>query len=255
MIDLHTHILPGIDDGSPDMDSTLAMAALAVEGGTEYLTATSHSNQMGRFENFYSPELKQLYLSVKQAIQQEKIPLKLMLGMEIFASGDMEEKIRDGRLIGLNKSRYYLVEFYFDEEPARIRGYLQSIFRAGGVPLIAHPERYYCVQESPYLLYDWLRMGCYAQLNKGSLYGRFGRDAERTAQELLGNGLITCVASDAHSYRMRTPHMGEAVQWMLSHLGEDITRLLTEENPRRILTNQPVPPHGRPPRQDPYFYD
>ncbi len=252
MIDLHTHILPGLDDGSPDFESSLKMADLAAKGGTRYLVATPHSNQIGRFENFYSPELRQLFLDLKAAIRTAHIPLELLFGMEIFAGDDLEEKIHSGKLVSINQSRYYLVEFYFDENPERIRRYLNSIFHAGGVPLIAHPERYYCVQENPALLYEWLQMGCLSQINKGSLFGKFGEAAEEAAKELLRYGLVTCMASDAHRPYWRTPYMADSRDWLAGHLSESAARLLTWDNPQRILNNRPVPQHGYPPREANY---
>lgn len=254
MIDLHTHILPGIDDGSPTMEASMAMAELAVEGGVEAIVATPHSNQMGRFENFYSTALTDLYQSLKTELAEEDLPLKLYLGMEIFASPDMGERIRRGELISLNRSRYYLVEFAFDETPERIGDYLEEILRVRGVPLIAHPERYYCVQDDPGLVYDWLKLGCCAQINKGSLFGKFGRSAARTASELLKNDLVTCVASDAHSPYARTTYMADARDYLEETFGPERMNRLTNENPWRILSNLSIPRHGRAPERRNRFF-
>lgn len=251
MIDMHSHILPGIDDGSPAMAQSLAMAAMAAESGTRHLTATPHSNQAGRFENYADDgKLERLFRTFQQELERAGIPLSVSLGMEIFASDDLYEKIRDHRLIGLNGSRYYLVEFHFDEDPLQIYRYLASVFRAGGIPLIAHPERYHCVQDTPALIYDWMQMGCLAQINRGSLFGRFGRAAMQTADTLLFNGLVTCIGSDAHSPWQRTTYMRDAELYLQEHLGPDITHLITEENPARILNNLPLETRGRLPGID-----
>lgn len=250
MIDVHCHILPGLDDGSPDMDSSVKMAAIAANSGTRCLVATPHSNQVGRYENYYTPGLENLFHTLKTALEAKSIPLKLFLGMEIFASDDLYEKITSGMLIGLNHSHHYLVEFHFDETPVRIQKYLNDILDAGGIPLIAHPERYYCVQDCPELVYDWLSMGCLAQINKGSLFGRFGRSPQAVAETLLFNGLVTCLGSDAHSPYRRTTDMEGTHRYLIHHLGHEITWLITEENPRRILNDLPVITHGRPPGAD-----
>ena len=245
MIDIHTHILPGVDDGSPHMEDSLQMAAMAASSGSRALIATPHSNQEGRFENFYSEELEREFAALQEEIRLAGIPIAVYPGMEIFASGDIGEKITGGRLIGLNFSRYYLVEFYFDETPAVIKHCTDEIFAAGGIPLIAHPERYFCVQDRPELVYDWLQQGCLAQINKGSLFGRFGESARRAAETLLFNGLVTCIGSDAHSPFRRTTHVAELLDYLYDTLGEDITQLITEENPARILGNRPIPVRGR----------
>lgn len=249
MIDLHTHILPGIDDGARFLDDSLGMAAIALEGGVHTLAATPHSNQVGRFENYYSHQLEELFQRVCRILSEEELPLEVVLGMEIFASGDLEKKIRQGDLISLNRSRYYLVEFEFDESPRQIRRFLEQIFATGGVPLIAHPERYFCVQDAPWLVYDWLQMGCLAQLNRGSLFGRFGRHSAAAAEFLLEHDLATCVASDAHRPYVRTTFMGDVRDYLAEQFGEDVMRRLTLDNPRRILRNEDVPPHGRLPER------
>lgn len=248
MIDIHTHILPGVDDGSPHIEDSLRMASMAAASGTHALVATPHSNQEGHFENYYTAELALKFAELQEEIRLADIPLTLCAGMEIFASEDIGEKIAAGRLIGLNFSHYYLVEFYFDETPAVINHCIENIFAAGGVPLLAHPERYYCVQDDPVLVYEWLQQGCLAQINKGSLFGRFGMHALHTAETLLFNGLVTCIGSDAHSPFRRTTHVAELLDYLYGELGADITQLITEENPTRILEDRPIPVRGRYPR-------
>lgn len=254
MVDIHTHILPGIDDGSVELEESLEMAELALEGGTEYLIATPHSNQMERFENFYSQDLLGQFRSFQRALEAADIPLKTYLGMEIYATDDMEEKIRDGMLISLNQSRYYLVEFPFEEEPDIIMDGADQIFRAGGIPVIAHPERYDCVQHDPTLVYHWLRSGCFTQVNRSSILGRFGRRIQRTADMMMKNRWVTCVASDAHSSSFRTPYMRDASEYLAKVYGERVAHRMTVENPMRILQNKSIMSHGRMPEWHSRFF-
>lgn len=254
MVDIHTHILPGIDDGSVEIEESLEMAELALDGGTEYLIATPHSNQMGRFENFCSQELIALFRDFQEALSQEEIPLKTYLGMEIYATEDMEQKIRDGMLISLNQSRYYLVEFSFGEEPDIIMDGAEQIFRAGGIPVIAHPERYECVQHDPTLVYEWLQSGCFTQVNRSSILGRFGRRIQRTVDIMLKNRWVTCVASDAHSSSFRTPYMGDAADHLAKVYGERMAHRLMVENPMRILQNKTIMSHGKKPEWHSRFF-
>lgn len=249
MIDLHVHILPRLDDGAANLDDALEMAEMAVESGVKELVATPHSNQMGRFENFNSTSLKTAYQLFQQALERERIPLKTYLGMEIFASEDLQEKIRDGRLFGLNGGDTFLVEFPFDADPFWIGEQLESVLDSRKRPLIAHPERYACVQDYPQIVYEWLSIGCLTQLNKGSALGRFGRAAANTAEILLNHDLITCIASDAHSPYMRTTYMGDIWSFMEEYFGEHVAYRLLKENPKRILENRQVPPHGRMPER------
>ena len=184
--------------------------------------------------------MKHIFSRLQQALQEEGIPLTLHLGMEIFASEDLCEKIQAGALLSLNRSRYYLVEFAFDEAPEFIGDILDGMLSVGAIPVIAHPERYFCVQDSPELLYEFREMGAVLQMNKGSVFGRFGKEAERTAQYLLENRLAGCAASDAHRANYRTPDMRPIREFLSEWYGESYAELLLKVNPRRILENRPV---------------
>lgn len=247
MIDIHTHILPGVDDGADDLEESLAMAELALEGGTEEIVITPHSNQPGRFENFYLDSLTKIFDTFEKAVIDRNLPLKLYRGMEIYASGDVAEKICDGRLIGLGGSDYYLIEFPFGIGAEDMGDVLESVLNIGKVPLIAHPERYACVQYNPGILYEWMEMGCLSQINKGSLYGKFGRGAAKTAGILLDFELVSCIASDAHSSVRRTPYMGEIRENIEERYDPDYTRKLFLDNPKAVLENRQIPFTGSPP--------
>lgn len=249
MIDLHVHILPGLDDGAQNMEEALEMAELALEGGTEIIVATPHSNQKGRFENYNSEELRKVYHDFCEALKKEGLPLKVCMGMEIFASEDMDEKLEDGSLAGLNGTGIYLTEFPFDAEPYWIGERLEAMLAQKRRPLLAHPERYFCVQDYPGLVYEWLCMGCMTQMNKGSIFGRFGRRAGHSAETLLENDLITCIASDAHSSYMRTTYMGDIWEYMEEKFGRRAAYRLLQDNPERIIGNRAVPAHGKLPEK------
>ena len=109
MIDIHTHILPGVDDGSPDLETSLMMAEAAARSGVAVIAATCHSNQE-EYQNYESEELRQRFMELQEALEREQIPVQIVRGMEIWAVGRLEEKIRSGRLISLNGSRFFLTE-------------------------------------------------------------------------------------------------------------------------------------------------
>ena len=249
MIDIHAHILPNLDDGSESLEESLEMAELAVESGVEIMAATPHSNQMGRFENFQSVQLEQSFEQLRETLKREKIQLQILKGMEIWASDDIVQKIKNKQLGGINGTAYYLVEFPFDADPWWIRECLEEIFEIGNIPLIAHPERYFCVQDYPELVYEWVQNGCVTQMNKGSVLGRFGRSVMKTAHILLKNDLISCMASDAHRSYMRTPYMREAKEELIRLGGYEFAWYLTEKNPERIIRNQQISLHGRRPEK------
>ncbi|MDI9241570.1 tyrosine-protein phosphatase [Fusibacillus kribbianus] len=254
MIDLHVHILPGVDDGVQDIKDSLCLVELALEGGVDTLVATPHSNQKGRFENYHTEELKQVFIDFYDALSEKGAQIQILPGMEIFASEDMGKKIREGLLIGLNYSRYFLVEFPFDGKPDWIFRRLSEIMDVGGIPLIAHPERYYCTQEAPELIYEWLQMGCLTQINKGSMFGKFGRRSERLSQIMLDNDLATCVASDAHGPYTRTTFMGDAADYLKDRYGDEQMYRLLVKNPEQIITDGIIPVHGKLPEKKRFFW-
>ena len=131
MIDLHTHILPGVDDGAPDLETSVLMAAVAAESGVTHLVATPHSNQRGAFENYASPALQVRFDCLCAAVREAGIPLELSLGMEIFGTGDVPKLLREGRLLTINGGRYLLIEFGFHEDPLRIERLLDELLAAG----------------------------------------------------------------------------------------------------------------------------
>lgn len=254
MVDLHVHILPELDDGARSMEEAVEMAELALESGVDTIVATPHSNQEGRFENYNTPELTGVYENFCRVLREEHLPLKVLPGMEIFALEKTGEKIKDGWLIGLNHSDYFLVEFPFDAEIWWMGGMLEEVLDQGKIPLIAHPERYYGVQEYPALVWEWLQLGCYTQINKGSLFGKFGRRAQHTVEVLLQNDLVTCVASDAHSPYMRTTYMGDARDYLEEWLGESRAYRLLKKNPEIIINHGKVPGHGIMPEKKRWFF-
>ncbi len=236
MIDLHCHILPGLDDGAPDLQSSLEMAAMASECGITAIAATPHC-ALDRCQEVFDS-----FTQLQQALQREQIPVQLLPGMEIFGTPETAQLLRQNRLLTLNGSRYPLVEFGFYTDGRQETQILEQIVDAGFTPLVAHPERYEYLQQTPEYVDLWCRMGCRFQLNRGSLMGRFGNAAQALAFALVDRGFATVVASDAHSPRFRTPWMQDVQQLLQEEFSMEIAQLLMEDNPRRILQNKELPP-------------
>ena len=247
MLDLHIHILPGVDDGAQDYEDSIGMAELALKCGIRTVCATPHANQMGRYENFYTYEFSRRYDRLQEMLRSNQLPLQILEGQEIMASDDMLEKILDGRLISLNGTQYYLVEFPFGADPDWITDRLEDILSIDATPLIAHVERYYCVQYDPGFVYDWIQMGCVTQMNKGSIFGRFGSDVREVCMPLLNYELIHCMASDAHGPVRRTPWMRDAYEFLTKHFDLDYAEQLLTINPRNILNGRSVKNYARDP--------
>ena len=211
------------------------MALMAVRCGVEALVATPHSNQSIDIPDHELKKQEKAFINLEQLLRQEQIPLKLYRGMEIWSSVDIVEKIKAGKLLTINQTPYVLVEFAFDEEPWWIEAIIAELQGAGFIPILAHPERYFCVQDEPDLLYEWRKQGALTQMNKGSILGRFGRGIERTAEILLKNHLFTCIASDAHHAYIRTTDMNDLQKYLQRNYSLEEQYRLLRQNPLSIV--------------------
>lgn len=236
MMDLHSHILPGQDDGAQSLEQSLSMARMAVDSGVSVMAATPHCTEEADMQT------RAVWEMLAEALQENGIPLRLCPGMEIFGTPDTARLLREGRLLTLNDSRYPLIEFSFHTDGSLETRILKSVIRAGYRPVVAHPERYRCIQRDPGLANAWKRMGCLFQINRGSLLGRFGEAARTVAFELVGHGFASAVASDAHSSRIRTPWMRDVAELLSWEFSEEVARLLLREAPGAILNNEELPP-------------
>lgn len=232
MIDLHSHILPGLDDGAQNLQESLAMARMAVDSGIRAMVATPHCSDDRR------QEVYEAWLLLKDALKENEIPLRLFMGMEIFGTSETARMLYEGELLTLNGSRYPLVEFSFRSDGEQETRILQSIRKAGFRPVVAHPERYLYVQEDPRLINRWCQMGCLLQVNRGSLMGRFGHRAQAMAIALLNRGFAAAIASDAHSVRMRTPWMADIKKLLTREFSGAYARQLLRDNPKKIIKNE-----------------
>ncbi|MBO5128854.1 MAG: hypothetical protein J6B95_00705 [Oscillospiraceae bacterium] len=236
MIDLHSHILPGLDDGAQSLAEALDMARIAVDSGVRAMVATPHCMEDRAIEVWSAVQL------LRNALEEMNIPLRLFMGMEIFGTDDTVRLLREGKLFTLNNSRYPLIEFSFRSSGDAETDILRDVIRAGYRPLVAHPERYDYVREDPELINEWKRMGCLFQVNRGSLMGRFGNGPRQMAGALVERGFATVVASDAHSARMRTPWMGDVLELIAERISPTAAEFLLLRNPVSIIKNEDLPP-------------
>lgn len=234
MIDIHTHILPGVDDGSRNIEMSLKMAAAAYESGVDTMVCTPHC-MPGVYSNYASEKLEKSFIHLKEAVRGTGIPVSLKKGMEVLLTERTEKMLAEKKFWTLNDSHYLLVEFSFDEDPAYCYKALEKVKENGYIPIIAHPCRYYFVQQGPQIVYDWYQKGYGIQINKGSLLGSFGKKEKDCAGRLLRHCLVTCVASDTHRSDKRTPAMDEVKKYLQERYGREYTHMLLSENPERIL--------------------
>ena len=237
-IDLHTHILPEIDDGAERLDESLAMAALAASRGTEVICCTSHANGPRAFYRCETEDYLCGCEELQEELDRKKIPIRLVTGMEIHAVPEMIEMIREGIFIPLGESEYYLIEFPFDVSFKRMLQTSVQMKETGYRMLIAHPERYYCMQDMPEYAGELVKAGALFQCNAGSLLGIYGKAVETAAAQLLADGCYVCVASDAHGIRRRNTDLTPVYAHILKRYGQDTADRLMKENPLKLLQNE-----------------
>lgn len=238
MIDIHAHILPGMDDGAEDIYDMLEMLQTAADCGVTGIVATPHCNIPGRFYNYFSKEYKRCFDRVKKAVQEERIPIQIFPGMEVFATYNLQDIILERKIITLNHSKYMLIEFAFDVDPDWANRTLKLVQQMGRIPVIAHAERYEFVQNQLSILYQWKKNGYHIQINKGSFLGRFGRRARHAAYFMMDHNLVTVIASDAHGPDRRTTYMTEAYNELRVEYPKEYLNILFRENPKRICQDR-----------------
>ena len=236
LCDLHTHVLPGADDGAPTMEYALQMLQNAVASDVELLAVTPHCNP--RYGNYLDTNLLNRFSALQQAARD--IPVQLVPGAEVRVNEDLPNQLANGNLPTLNGSRYLLTEFPTDTPAEVFPEVLSNILDHGLIPLVAHPERYLAVEQAPQMVFQWLDMGCHIQLTGGSITGEYGKTIYRTASFLLQNDLVACIASDAHGTNRRSNFLLDAYDHLCVRYCRQYAACLLYENPMRICYDEKI---------------
>ena len=246
-VDLHTHVLPALDDGPPDMETAVALARTAAADGTGVLLATSHSAEVLQYR-LDRAALERRADEVRRALAGQGIEVTLLVGVEIYVEADTVGKLKRGELSTLNGSRYVLAEPPFEMLPLYFDEVLFQLQAAGYVPVVAHPERNAAVQREPRRLFDWVNRGALVQVSAPSVMGHFGRAARRVARLAIARRWAQVVASDAHDPIHRPPRLGEVRDLIAKEHGAELARKVVDDYPRAIVEDRVVvAEHARPP--------
>ena len=239
MIDIHCHILPGVDDGARTIEDSVAMARMALAAGTTTIVATPH--MLHPQFHVPGPLAQTKVLEVRAALAAANVPVEVVLAGEIHWSADVEARLATGELLPLcEKRRYILFELPYSSVPHAFRDVCWKFHLAGIYPVLAHPERISELQEHPDRLEAIHDAGILVQVTAMSLTGDFGRRARKVSERWLEQGLVDVLASDGHSCRSRPPTMDVAARIARKTGGPTMEDWLTREAPRRILAGEPV---------------
>lgn len=236
MIDIHSHIIPNVDDGARSVEETFNILKEAQEAGFTDVILTSHF-----LLNYYETNAQELIFwkeKLQEVLKKQGTKINLHSGMEIYITNQMEELLENKKILTLANSRYMLIELplatnvkYFD--------YVVYYLEAKGIkPIIAHPERYKCVQKDPDIVEEYIEKGCLIQCNYGSIVNLYGREAEKTIKTLLKKNQVHFLGSDVHRENGTYLIILDAIKKIKKIIGENKINEITTINPKKILQNE-----------------
>lgn len=236
MIDIHSHIIPNVDDGARSVEETFNILKEAQEAGFTDVILTSHF-----LLNYYETNAQELIFwkeKLQEVLKKQGTKINLHSGMEIYITNQMEELLENKKILTLANSRYMLIELplatnvkYFD--------YVVYYLEAKGIkPIIAHPERYKCVQKDPDIVEEYIEKGCLIQCNYGSIVNLYGCEAEKTIKTILKKNQVHFLGSDVHRENGTYLIILDAIKKIRKIIGENKINEITTINPKKILQNE-----------------
>lgn len=236
MVDIHSHILPYVDDGASHLSTAIEMLKHASLANTKSIVLTPHCNLYEDQKNL-KEEMQAVFNAFKAKVENENIDIDIYLGAEVFCNNGVVDLAKNNLLPTINGSRFMLVEFDFGASSKYICDMISSLSALGYVPIVAHPERYHCVQNRMNSALDFMNCGALLQVNKSSLFGEFGIGARNCAYELINHRLVQFVASDAHTVFRRNTDMELAFDMVREDFGDKMAQKLFNINPMAVINN------------------
>ncbi len=240
MIDLHSHVLPELDDGAKNLDEAVRLCSLGRINHLKKIVTTPHFNALGDIDNFIRQRDTKLEL-LRNALIEKKVDIQLYAGAEVFVDDDIFFS-QNLKKLTINNSRYLLVEFdFFEPKFKDISQYLTEIYNMGLVPIVAHPERYAYFQHDYDAINELASRGVLFQLNAGSLASRDGREEFELAYEMAYKGVASFIATDAHSLYNRPNDIGEMLREFPQDIDPSHMERMLVKNPQRVIDNEEIP--------------
>lgn len=238
MIDIHTHILPNIDDGSRNIEETFNLIKEAQEAGFDKVVLTSHY-----MEGYYETDSKEREVwlnAIYQNLGAKNINVSLYLGNEIYMSDSIIKLLEDGKASTINETSYVLFELPLNAEPLNLYDIIYQMQQCKVVPILAHPERYEFVKSDPVLIYDLIKKGVLMQANYGSIIGQYGEKTKIMVTKLLENNMIHMLGSDVHRQKTIYSKIPQCLEKIEKIVGKEKLEILTNTNPNLVLNNKRI---------------
>lgn len=237
IIDVHSHILPGLDDGSSNMEESLEMLRMAYQQGVRQIIATPHYS--GRFRDASPGRVRKLCEEVQEAARQQGMKIRIYPGQEIMYTDEAADLLREGKLLTMADSRYVLVEFFPSVTWSALQQAVRTLMMSGCVPVIAHAERYPCLRENGRI--DALRdQGILIQLNYRSAGGNWHDRTTRWCRKMLKEKKADLLGTDMHNTGNRSPSTQSAVKWMEAHLTRLGMRKVMYRNAMKLIADEKI---------------
>lgn len=238
MIDLHCHILPGVDDGAKDLEDSLEMARIAEEQGIKKIINTSHYHP--EFEYVMGEQLLDEVEKFNKILKENNINIEVLIGNELYYSDNLLEYIESKEFHTLNKSKYLLIEFSPTGFPKNIGDIVYELKIRGYVPILAHVERYKPVREDISIIKEAIEEGALIQINASSIEGKAPKEFEKTCHNLIKNNMVHFVGSDAHSSIRRRPLLKDAYKVVSEKYGQAMADDLFGGNANKVINNEVI---------------
>ena len=238
MIDIHSHILPNIDDGAKSVEETFHLIKEAKKAGFKGIISTSHY-----MEGYYETDNAEREVwvnAIYEKLQEQNLDIRLYLGNEIYFSENIINLLKEGKASTINETNYVLFEMPLNAEPLNLYDVIYEMLQYEIIPILAHPERYSFVQREPELIYDLIQKGVYMQADYGSIIGQYGRKAQFIVKKFLENNMIHFLGSDVHRQNTVYPKIPIILQELEKIIGKEKLKELTTINPKLVLQNEQI---------------
>ncbi len=236
MVDIHSHILPEVDDGARSWEMAIHMCHMAAQDGIEHMVATPHANDQFAYDRNW---LRGLLNELRQRMGGK---LELSLGCDFhFSYENLESLAKDPHQYTIEDTPYLLIELSDFSIPPAVTDQIEDLLVRGIVPIVTHPERNILLARRPERVLEWTQLGCAVQVTASAMTGRWGDKAKKTAQWLLEREAVHVLATDAHSVEGRPPVLSAARDAVSRVYGAAVAKALTEDNPRAVVSGAALP--------------